>query len=53
MNIIRMIVLKVLKLREYPINKVPSFGVQLPEITPLGVKLSGSSSKSEWVCLNL
>jgi hypothetical protein len=40
-------------IREHPINKIPLSAVQLPEITPLRVKLSGSSSKSEWVCLNL
>jgi hypothetical protein len=34
-----------IKVKEHPINKIPSIAVQLPEITPLGVKFSGSSSK--------
>jgi hypothetical protein len=37
------------EIREHPINKIPLFAVQLPE----SLKLSGSSSKLEWVCLNL
>jgi hypothetical protein len=43
-----------INVREYPINKIPSFAVQLPEsFKPTMDIVSGSSSKSEWVCLNL